>query len=120
MHTARTARRTASVACLRIAPLTCGFGRPAARNRKLSDAPGITVVSALADQKGAHPVSVTDDVPRLATAGAGPQRSVEFERTPPQDIAAEQCVLGGMLLSKDAKHALLSGDVLRWRALELD
>ena len=102
MHTARTARRTASVACLRIAPLTCGFGRPAARNRKLSDAPGITVVSALADQKGAHPVSVTDDVPRLATAGVGPQRSVEFERTPPQDIAAEQCVLGGMLLSKDA------------------
>jgi replicative DNA helicase len=83
-------------------PLTCGFGRPAARSRKLSDAPGITVVSALADQKGAHPVSVTDDVPRLATAGVGPQRSVEFERTPPQDIAAEQCVLGGMLLSKDA------------------
>ena len=26
----------------------------------------------------------------------------EYERTPPQDIAAEQCVLGGMLLSKDA------------------
>jgi hypothetical protein len=26
----------------------------------------------------------------------------EFERTPPQDIAAEQSVLGGMLLSKDA------------------
>ena len=26
----------------------------------------------------------------------------EFERTPPHDIAAEQCVLGGMLLSKDA------------------
>lgn len=25
-----------------------------------------------------------------------------FEKTPPQDIAAEQCVLGGMLLSKDA------------------
>jgi replicative DNA helicase len=25
-----------------------------------------------------------------------------FERTPPQDLAAEQCVLGGMLLSKDA------------------
>ncbi len=25
-----------------------------------------------------------------------------FERTPPHDIAAEQCVLGGMLLSKDA------------------
>lgn len=26
----------------------------------------------------------------------------QFERTPPQDTAAEQCVLGGMLLSKDA------------------
>jgi replicative DNA helicase len=25
-----------------------------------------------------------------------------FERTPPQDIPAEQSVLGGMLLSKDA------------------
>ncbi len=28
--------------------------------------------------------------------------AAEFERTPPQDISAEQCVLGGMLLSKDA------------------
>ena len=27
---------------------------------------------------------------------------VEFDRTPPQDVAAEQSVLGGMLLSKDA------------------
>src|SRR2546423_5739041 len=27
---------------------------------------------------------------------------LELERTPPQDVAAEQCVLGGMLLSKDA------------------
>ena len=26
----------------------------------------------------------------------------EFGRTPPQDVAAEQSVLGGMLLSKDA------------------
>lgn len=26
----------------------------------------------------------------------------EFERTPPQDVPAEQCALGGMLLSKDA------------------
>src|ERR1044071_5313734 len=25
-----------------------------------------------------------------------------FEKAPPQDVAAEQCVLGGMLLSKDA------------------
>ena len=29
-------------------------------------------------------------------------RGEEFERTPPHDLAAEQCVLGGMLLSKDA------------------
>ena len=27
---------------------------------------------------------------------------VELDRTPPQDVAAEQCVLGAMLLSKDA------------------
>ena len=31
-----------------------------------------------------------------------PARPVEFERTPPQDLVAEQSVLGGMLLSKDA------------------
>jgi replicative DNA helicase len=30
------------------------------------------------------------------------QRGGEFERMPPHDVAAEQCVLGGMLLSKDA------------------
>jgi replicative DNA helicase len=29
-------------------------------------------------------------------------RSAEYERTPPQDVGAEQSVLGGMLLSKDA------------------
>lgn len=34
--------------------------------------------------------------------GPGPVVSPEFERTPPQDIAAEQGALGGMLLSKDA------------------
>lgn len=31
-----------------------------------------------------------------------PDPGSEFERTPPQDVMAEQCVLGGMLLSKDA------------------
>jgi replicative DNA helicase len=44
---------------------------------------------------------VTDGVVDLAAArdrAPGP----EFERTPPQDLAAEQSVLGGMLLSKDA------------------
>src|SRR6202142_3818132 len=37
-------------------------------------------------------VSVTEITPR----------NDDFERTPPHDVAAEQCVLGGMLLSKDA------------------
>src|SRR6202046_1887196 len=37
-------------------------------------------------------VSVTEMTPR----------NDDFERTPPHDVAAEQCVLGGMLLSKDA------------------
>jgi replicative DNA helicase len=46
-------------------------------------------------------VSVTGE---LQAPAEGPPREpdVQFERTPPQDIAAEQSVLGGMLLSKDA------------------
>jgi replicative DNA helicase len=54
-------------------------------------------------------VSVTDDVrpagrppadtpPPSGPGGFGGQ----FDKTAPQDVAAEQCVLGGMLLSKDA------------------
>jgi len=42
-------------------------------------------------------VSVTE-----AAFGPGPAVASEFERTPPQDVAAEQGALGGMLLSKDA------------------
>ena len=34
--------------------------------------------------------------------GLVPRRDAGFDRTPPQDIAAEQSVLGGMMLSKDA------------------
>jgi replicative DNA helicase len=37
-------------------------------------------------------VSVAEIVPR----------GEDFDRTPPHDVAAEQCVLGGMLMSKDA------------------
>jgi replicative DNA helicase len=48
-------------------------------------------------------VSVAEIVPH----GGGS----EFERTPPNDIAAEQCVLGGMLLSKDAISDVL--DVIK-------
>ena len=38
---------------------------------------------------------------------------VEFERTPPQDVLAEQSVLGGMLLSKDAISEVV--EILRER-----
>jgi replicative DNA helicase len=34
--------------------------------------------------------------------GPRPPDDGQFDRTPPQDVAAEQCALGGMLLSKDA------------------
>ncbi|MDA3631214.1 replicative DNA helicase [Saccharopolyspora sp. WRP15-2] len=34
--------------------------------------------------------------------GSGPAGGSTFERQPPQDLAAEQSVLGGMMLSKDA------------------
>jgi replicative DNA helicase len=48
-----------------------------------------------------HRVSVAEIMPR----------GEEFERTPPHDLAAEQCVLGGMMLSKDAISDVL--DVIR-------
>ncbi|MCW2541553.1 MAG: replicative helicase [Frankiales bacterium] len=38
----------------------------------------------------------------MAVANEARVAPVEFDRTPPQDIDAEQSVLGGMLLSKDA------------------
>jgi len=41
------------------------------------------------------------DVVAMSGPGGSPG-SVELDRTPPQDMAAEQCALGGMLLSKDA------------------
>ncbi len=40
-------------------------------------------------------------------------RGEEFGRTPPHDLAAEQCVLGGMMLSKDAISDVL--DVIKSR-----
>jgi replicative DNA helicase len=40
-------------------------------------------------------------VSQVSVAEIAP-RNNDFERTPPHDVAAEQCVLGGMLLSKDA------------------
>ena len=53
---------------------------------------------ALVDDRGAAPVRV--DQRRVDTGG--PDAGEDFGRQPPQDMAAEQAVLGGMLLSKDA------------------
>jgi replicative DNA helicase len=47
----------------------------------------------------------------VSVAEIAPHGGGEFERTPPHDIAAEQCVLGGMLLSKDAISDVL--DVIK-------
>ena len=40
------------------------------------------------------------EFPGQGRGNANPE--LQFERTPPQDLVAEQGVLGGMLLSKDA------------------
>ena len=76
-------------------------------------------------------MSVTDDVqaagsfarepsaepPRPPAPERHDRSEAGFDRTPPQDVAAEQCVLGGMLLSKDAiadvVEILKSGDFYR-------
>jgi replicative DNA helicase len=42
------------------------------------------------------------ELPSNQGRNSSASRPIEFERTPPQDLAAEQSVLGGMLLSKDA------------------
>jgi replicative DNA helicase len=62
-------------------------------------APRAPAAAALSTEGGPVSEGVVD-FPRQGGAAAGGPG--EFERTPPQDIAAEQSVLGGMLLSKDA------------------
>jgi replicative DNA helicase len=47
----------------------------------------------------------------VSVAEIMPRGGEEFERTPPHDLAAEQCVLGGMLMSKDAISDVL--DVIK-------
>jgi replicative DNA helicase len=47
----------------------------------------------------------------VSVAEIMPRGGDEFERTPPHDVAAEQCVLGGMMLSKDAISDVL--DVIK-------
>ncbi|KAA1035505.1 replicative DNA helicase, partial [Pseudonocardia sp. EV170527-09] len=54
-------------------------------------------------------MALTDDRPgnkpravRDGEKASGSGESATFDRQPPQDLTAEQSVLGGMLLSKDA------------------
>jgi replicative DNA helicase len=61
-------------------------------------------------------VSVTDEL-QAPASGPPAEPDAQFDRTPPQDVAAEQSVLGGMMLSKDAiadvVEILRSGDFYR-------
>lgn len=51
---------------------------------------------------GGESVAVVDDLGHPESEMDGPPPGEDFGRQPPQDMAAEQAVLGGMLLSKDA------------------
>ncbi|MBA3490165.1 MAG: replicative DNA helicase, partial [Longispora sp.] len=53
------------------------------------------------DGQGEH-VAIPDNVRPVEASRASNNDGGGYDRTPPQDVAAEQCVLGGMLLSKDA------------------
>ncbi|MBC3844728.1 replicative DNA helicase [Streptacidiphilus sp. 4-A2] len=56
----------------------------------------MTLPTHVPEQQG-EPIDWTD-----AEAAPGPARDRSMDRVPPQDLAAEQAVLGGMLLSKEA------------------
>ena len=47
-------------------------------------------------------MSAADDIRPFTPRGGGGEPGADYDRTPPQDVEAEQSVLGGMLLSKDA------------------
>ena len=78
------------------------------RHGKLSVAGDIVVIRVGDDEL----VTVGGDLGRTGTVSVAEFRGSQgrdernpemgFDRTPPQDLAAEQCVLGAMLLSKDA------------------
>ena len=77
-------------------------GRPRASRAKIRH----TRTSVRHDEEVSGAVALTDDrSPMYAESDPGPSDpgpGGRFDRQPPQDIAAEQSVLGGMLLSKDA------------------
>src|SRR5256885_8429764 len=83
-----------------------GFHRCPPGSRRVLVVPRADHVGSTAEG-GWGAVSITDDT--RAVEPRAESRPVEgrsddggFDRSPPQDVAAEQCVLGGMLLSKDA------------------
>jgi replicative DNA helicase len=59
-------------------------------------------VIVLAPEEVTGPVAVPDEREDPYFASDGGSSNGTFERQPPQDLAAEQSVLGGMMLSKDA------------------
>ena len=63
-------------------------------------------------QWGTLPVTIAEMMPAYEDTGSN-----RFDRTPPQDMEAEQCVLGAMLMSKDAiadvVEVLRGGDFYR-------
>jgi replicative DNA helicase len=59
---------------------------------------GAVGYNSLGTSRGSAGVSVAD----VVTMPGGDPGRVDLDRTPPQDIVAEQCALGAMLLSKDA------------------
>ena len=81
------------------------------------------IMASAEDIGGGSAVSVTDDARSVESRFAEPRPTearsddVSYDRSPPQDVAAEQCVLGGMLLSKDAiadvVEILKTGDFYR-------
>src|SRR5260370_10373697 len=79
----------------------------------MNRAPAIAGLTAVSSQFGPASGQVwrgNGEVRQVSVAEIVP-RGEEFERTPPHDLAAEQCVLGGMMLSREAPADVL--DVIK-------
>src|SRR5260370_4425668 len=79
----------------------------------MNRAPAIAGLTAVSSQFGPASGQVwrgNGEVRKVSVAEIVP-RGEKFERTPPHHLAAEQCVLGGMMLSKDAISDVL--DVIK-------
>src|SRR3954471_7346113 len=106
IHTPSTSSSTGPLA---VAPATSSVGRRKAvptSGRSCMSAASLKVVTAPSNlcstwRGGEDAVAVVDDRGRAGINDVPPPTE-DFGRQPPQDEAAEQAVLGGMLLSKDA------------------